>query len=74
MKQANSHFKNAGNNQNDILDLFSGKYNCFSDTPSGNGDFQTFSEEFHERDITKDGLPIGERTKLMLTQIMICLK
>ncbi len=29
--------------------------------------FQTYSEEFHERDITSNGLEIGERTRLMLT-------
>ena len=67
MKHVNTHFKSSGNDENDLVAFFSGKNNCLTEAPSGNGDFQTYSEEFHERDITSSGLNIGERTRLMLT-------
>ena len=67
MKHVNTNFKSSGNDENDLVSFFSGKNNCLTETPSGNGNFQTYSEEFHERDITSNGLEIGERTRLMLT-------
>ena len=67
MKHVNTHFKLSGNDESDLVSFFSGKNNCLTEAPSGNGDFKTYSEEFHERDITSEGLEIGERTRLMLT-------
>ena len=64
MKEANSNFKNAGNDENDLIEFFSGNKNCFSEPAQGSGDYSTYSEDFHETDIP---VKIGERTRLMLT-------
>ena len=63
MKHVNSHLKNSKNDENNLFKLFN-DLNCLDQPAAGCGDYQTFSEDFHEKDLPMN---IGERTRLMLT-------
>ena len=64
MKEANANFKNSGNDEDNLIEFFSGNNNCLSEPSHGIGDYSIYSEEFHEKDIP---VKISERTRLMLT-------
>ena len=64
MKQANTNYKNSGNDENDLFNMFRCNMDCLNEPNLGSNCFSMYAEEFHEKDIP---LAIGERTRLMLS-------